>query len=519
MYRIGHQPIVCLDRRRVDPYDNNYRLFFIILNADGCHAKWIDTCCIDKTSSAELTEAINSMFNWYRDAQICYAYLQDVENDEDPSHPSSTFSRSRWFTRGWTLQELIAPPKLLFLSKDWREIGSRSDLVDVIADITSIDKFLFEYGILGRYSTAQRMSWASRRKTTRVEDQAYCLLGLFGVNMPLLYGEGQRAFVRLQEEIMKHSDDHSIFAWSLATVKESGMLATSPSDFSNSGTIVKAIKTTSSLPYSITNRGIQITLPVIKPGSNFNLPFIPFAGANQHGAHGVRFALTPTATLAILNCQSSTSESTQIGIYLERSHPEEPYYRSDHSLGLLTLSAADIAQSATVDTILVRASDSRDQKPLWPNLDEEQLVILKSLPSPAFGFRLTKTLPTEAGWLRHESGVISVRLSKRSNGPHQERAVLLFQNEAGCAFCLLIEPGHDWLLTDLRVNLSDANIQHLQRDFIRDRTIELEKHKVCRREQETGSVLPVIVSVETLMKHHGALIWIWVNPKLGASPM
>ena len=226
---------------------------------------WVDTCCIDKTSSAELSEAINSMFRWYQKAEVCYAFLSDVPGhsghtgttsdsesiasskstipttinsrskavfgqeedhstssstdagyrdlgleDMDSSDPDSTgpdpatldstnsaslsvstlpngFSHSRWFTRGWTLQELLAPESVFFYSADWKFLGTKFSLVNSISDITGIETpWLLKDIPLGIASIAQRMAWASKRKTTRIEDEAYSLMGIFGVNMPLI---------------------------------------------------------------------------------------------------------------------------------------------------------------------------------------------------------------------------------------------------------------------------------------------------------------------------------------------
>src|SRR5580700_5948612 len=203
--------------------------------AHGFDYVWIDTCCIDKTSSAELSEAINSMYRWYQDSGVCYAYLADVPPnavDHRTGAISPEFSKSRWFTRGWTLQELIAPSTVIFLDQKWQEIGTKSSLQRMISKITKIPTEILLGADLEGASVAQRMSWASKRKTTRVEDLAYCLMGMFGINMPLLYGEGERAFTRLQEEIIKVSDDYSLFAWKFEN--HSGLLATSPSAFLNS---------------------------------------------------------------------------------------------------------------------------------------------------------------------------------------------------------------------------------------------------------------------------------------------
>ena len=175
---------------------------------------WIDSCCIDKTSSSELSEAINSMYLWYGQANACYAYLADVPSAEDPRATDSSFRKSRWFTRGWTLQELIAPRSLTFLSAEWEVIGSKFALDDLIEEITGIpDAALLHRKTLDNFSVAQRLSWASARETTRIEDRAYSLLGIFDISMPTLYGEGERAFRRLQEEILLRVPDQSLFAW------------------------------------------------------------------------------------------------------------------------------------------------------------------------------------------------------------------------------------------------------------------------------------------------------------------
>ncbi|KAI6160373.1 heterokaryon incompatibility protein-domain-containing protein [Pisolithus thermaeus] len=165
---------------------------------DGYRWLWIDTCCIDKRSSAELSEAINSMYRWYRNAQMCYV----------------RFGRSNgwpeWFSRGWTLQELIAPVELEFFNESWVSIGTKQGLISTLGDITGIPqdvlrdvKTLRSKDSPERPSVAQIMSWAADRKTTRVEDRAYSLMGLFDVNMPMLYGEGSKAFQRLQLEIIR----------------------------------------------------------------------------------------------------------------------------------------------------------------------------------------------------------------------------------------------------------------------------------------------------------------------------
>ena len=175
---------------------------------------WIDSCCIDKSSSSELSEAINSMYKWYGLATVCYTYLADVPPGDDHQAEGSAFRKSKWFTRGWTLQELIAPVSMEFLSQDWAPIGSKHALDTLVESVTKIDrKALLHLEPLDTFSIAKRLSWAATRETTRKEDRAYSLLGIFNINMPTLYGEGDRAFRRLQEQIMQRVPDQSLFAW------------------------------------------------------------------------------------------------------------------------------------------------------------------------------------------------------------------------------------------------------------------------------------------------------------------
>lgn len=181
---------------------------------DGYRYIWIDTCCIDKTSSAELSEAINSMFRWYEEASVCYVHLSDLSTTQDDLSKDG-LGGCRWFRRGWTLQELVAPPEVHFYDRSWNQVGTKNTLCDWLSDITSIPQdVLSNPDEIYCLPVATKMSWAAMRQTTRVEDMAYCLLGLFDVHMPLLYGEGRKAFRRLQEEVLKKTDDLSLLAWS-----------------------------------------------------------------------------------------------------------------------------------------------------------------------------------------------------------------------------------------------------------------------------------------------------------------
>jgi hypothetical protein len=178
---------------------------------------WVDTCCINKSNNNELAEAINSMFRWYRSAVKCYVYLSDVPrpafDTDDKSHQppwESAFRNSRWFTRGWTLQELIAPTSVEFFFKDWEQLGNKVSLERHIREITGIPVKALQGVPLSDFSVAERISWAGKRETTRKEDKAYSLLGIFDVYMPLIYGEGiEKAFKRLREEIDKASKGRS----------------------------------------------------------------------------------------------------------------------------------------------------------------------------------------------------------------------------------------------------------------------------------------------------------------------
>jgi hypothetical protein len=326
---------------------------------------WVDTCCIDKDSSAELSQSINSIFEWYKDARECYVYLADVSDQSDselrkelnelelekkrlekerleqkeeedewdeeeeeeeeldhereeenekleklekkleslkaekkmlkrllknrassrrseeilPKNYQVDFEKSEWFTRGWTLQELIAPRKITFYDRNWNPIGSKEDHCKLISRITGINpEFLrlnktpggedFERDIRTA-SISARMSWASGRETTREEDVAYSLLGIFGVSMPALYGEGgHQAFIRLQEEIIKKSDDQTILAWSRDSKGDlnlgfSGALASEPADFASCGHFIPDDLGDGWGPFTMTNQGLQIELPLI----------------------------------------------------------------------------------------------------------------------------------------------------------------------------------------------------------------------------------------------------------------
>ncbi|KAH7142640.1 HET domain protein [Dactylonectria estremocensis] len=272
----------------------------------GIKYSWVDTCCIDKTSSAELTEAINSMFQWYRDAVVCYTWLADLPKEKSPDSRPSTqqtcitgLEGCRWFTRGWTLQELIAPMRVEFYDQEWHFRGTKADISDQLVRITNIsDDVLRDPECMHRLSIAQRMSWAARRQTTRIEDTAYCLLGIFDVNMPMMYGEGARAFIRLQEAIAGESNDFSLFAWKASADDHQmyrGVFATSPSEFRGSASIRVVRDAVFNPEFLMTNKGLRMNTSI-------------FAGQSR-------------AYFLGLNCsesQTSDSNAQEVGIWIQQ---------------------------------------------------------------------------------------------------------------------------------------------------------------------------------------------------------
>jgi hypothetical protein len=267
---------------------------------------WIDTCCIDKTSSADLTESINSMYRWYANSKVCFAYLVDVQPVYGVGKPLA-WQNSRWFSRGWTLQELIAPSHVEFFFNSWDYMGSRGSWAVMLSNLTGIPVAVLETNDLSSASVAQKMSWASHRKTTRREDMAYCLLGLFDINMPLLYGEGEKAFLRLQEHITASSTDHSLFAWgvdsgsageTLENIRSyRSIFARSPADFAECGDLVE-FNFVRPESWTQTNRGFHAVLPTFS-----------CAVAKQLFDMGVNASLPgyidDTNYLVVLNCRAA----------------------------------------------------------------------------------------------------------------------------------------------------------------------------------------------------------------------
>jgi hypothetical protein len=184
---------------------------------------WVDTCCINKASQTELSKAITSMFKWYQNAAKCYVHLSDViiqstSGNVADSAWESLFHGSRWFTRGWTLQELLAPLHLEFFARDGQLLGTKTSLMQHIHSITGIPLDALQAPNLLQFPVQKRLAWAAHRITKEPEDRAYCLIGLCGVSMSLRYGEGENAFRRLEAKIRKMARPVTQDDWSMDTI-------------------------------------------------------------------------------------------------------------------------------------------------------------------------------------------------------------------------------------------------------------------------------------------------------------
>jgi hypothetical protein len=395
--------------------------------SEGHDFLWADTICIDKSSSAELSEAINSMFQWYKNSSICYAFLADVEDcaTKDLADLDSEFCRSEWWQRGWCLQELVAPLDVVFLTKHWQVIGEKKALAHTITAISGIGTDVLTHArILDQVSIARRMSWASERLTTRTEDLAYCLMGIFDVNMPLLYGEGPKAFIRLQEEILRNSDDESIFAWvdeSAPDDEPRGLLATSPALFKKSREITYYQDFEDREPYVMSNRGLSISLRLS-----------PFGDGKFSAALHCPVAHSGDGFLAIFLIQIADShqqfariKASKLGSLQQRGKLQAIFVRQNHETHrldrilpyhLFQLRSFNVDQNAeTYKLVNVEYAPSSQSKPEG-----------MSLPAAAHS-------AIAQSWLRHFPGAYPVvrmagkptaafyfRASTRNSGPHVE---------------------------------------------------------------------------------------------------
>lgn len=281
---------------------------------------WIDTCCIDKSNSVDFQEAINSMYSYYERSSRCYAFLSDVHSSGNTASEDELFdeiSRSKWFTRGWTLQELIAPHNLMFYNSNWEYLCAKRAYSRQLQMITGIDNKLLEgEAKLHDFSVGQRMAWAASRMTTKIEDEAYSLLGLFQISMALLYGEGRRAFYRLQQEIIKEFDDQTLFAWHDDRHDNSikSVLAPSVTNFRGLDDL-KRIPTTNDRRngHTFTNTGL-----------NIHLMLIPWS----MDVYVAPLSCGRTISLSQFDGEQSVRRYRRFGIFLRKTKYEDTYVRS-----------------------------------------------------------------------------------------------------------------------------------------------------------------------------------------------
>lgn len=357
---------------------------------DGYAHFWVDTCAIDKSSSAELSESVNSMFRWYQQASVCYALLSDVDRDRPDVEVHEQIPKSRWFRRGWTLQELVAPANVRFFDKQGRYLGNKETLRAAIRIATGINVGAVLWpATLETYSIATRMSWASHRETTRPEDIAYCLLGLLGVHMPLLYGEGDNAFRRLQEELIKISDDESIFAHSGCN-----LLAKSPEDFSGTDQVI-VLRKSESAPYTITNAGLRIYMRVLR-----------HASSDETGVD-----------LAILNCHDYRDETTRdhyLALPLVRTTRHDTYRRQEEALRYVR--ASDVAELGYRDIFVQLRPPQVSRLTLLEQYDAARFTvklisascpIVRLAPSEGTGLRFYPLSPYIGEVVRHRITILS----------------------------------------------------------------------------------------------------------------
>jgi len=267
------------------------------------------------------------MFAWYQKAEVCIAYLSDVRGPNAVFSGSvlEQFRFSRWFERGWTLQELIAPAEVLFVDAQWRYFGKKTStlspapdpFIRLLSEVSRIPVEVLTHRQSFRdYSVAQRMSWASTRSTTREEDAAYCLLGLFSINMPLLYGEGSKAFRRLQHIILGEDLGESIFAWRprASSMQMFDLFASSPAEFANSADIVDFMRPEGPI---LTRRGVGIELRV---------PWAP--QTSIYGCEDDSYLLLRLSCGRVVTTDGTPHFATRV-MRLQQALGYEYYHRSD----------------------------------------------------------------------------------------------------------------------------------------------------------------------------------------------
>lgn len=456
---------------------------------EGWKYAWIDTCCIDKTSSADLSEAINAMYGWYEKAEVCYVYLADVSATDF----NDKFRISRWFFRSWTLQELLAPRTVVFYSRDWEELGTKWSLRDEISRATGITyHHMIDHK---RVNFATKMSWAALRETTRVEDTAYSLLGLFDINMPLLYGEGSKAFMRLQHEILQTQElDESMFAWTDAKTYQCGLLARSPAAFALSGNIISVKNANSQIkPLGVTKRLLTMDGLDSKPDYQLSdyLPDTkkasPYIVLNciQRGIDdsfvGIELTKRSLDYFATPSLEALDQRDSLLD-YFVRSSPGK-LLQCKSSRGSMELNDSSLFQSTmkiSLDHVpLVPYSPQQQFTAILPSLIDAGFAPSEKYPDSAF-IELPSVFPLK---FRPEGWKVVLDLSRLPlaammfRSDHKEAfAVLLNAKQAGVSVDIFLPEG-----TENLKNIIDKVSLYLQRTAVADRSSsQLQvKHDVC----------------------------------------
>ncbi|KAK5710775.1 hypothetical protein LTR17_018691 [Elasticomyces elasticus] len=300
---------------------------------DGHDYVWIDCSCINKHNAVELSEAINSMYAWYRNAEVCYALLSDVTRSDDKvwDEAHTSLIDCRYFSRGWTLQEMLASRRVKFFAQDWTPLGLLSDISALVSRASGVpQKVLTGDTTVSECSIAQRLSWAASRTTTKVEDTAYCLLGILEVSLDLRYGEGDQAFARLQEAVLKKSSDLSVLAWTDADpAKAIRLLAHSPVNFRHCHNVVHYPTVEASSEHWTTDRGLKGTFPVrvVQPGrSDIGPEVLKLSLGCYHDS-------SPEGIIALTAVASGTTPSNNVlSVYLGLSSNDPDFATANNRL-------------------------------------------------------------------------------------------------------------------------------------------------------------------------------------------
>lgn len=323
----------------------------------GLEYLWVDTICIDRTNSTEVSETINCTYAWYQHSAICFVHLADVVGDDlDDEDCLDDFRDSRWFTRGFTLQELVAPIEVIFFSQDWQVLGTKDELLQTLADITGVRaEVLTHEEHLSSVCIAEKMSWLAHRDTTRIEDMAYCMLGLLEINMPLRYGEGEQAFLRLQQNIIDSRDDQTILCWTLPTAsvpaRDDIILAPDPSCFLSCGTVMEPPKRQRREPScAMTSAGLHIQVPLIRGFANF-------------------FAVLDAMDGSVWERDNARGEGLRICLPLEGSFSDGIFQRSEYPRQPPLLPSSWAAVRST--DICIPLSQRRELLSRYAPLDDE----------------------------------------------------------------------------------------------------------------------------------------------------